>query len=340
MQDIAGARASAGVNGRLHAPVMPVPAPRLRRLLARYPLAAPLLATQLLLIAVTVPWYSSYGLHIAWSTAWPLAAAYAVLLASWSYFRRYASHPTKHAVPDVILATLLLLLLTNIVSPAQYLAVALKRPLVDGWLAMADASLGVNVATLAGWTAGHPIVSLLLTACYASLLPQFMAPLLLVGLRFRDRERLWEYIFHFHFCLIATLAALAIFPAECAFIHYGFESTIDQTRFTAQFLALRNGTFHVIRFNEVEGLISMPSFHVAGALIVTWAFRDRRPWFMTLAALNVGLVSATFMSGAHYFADVVASVLLFMGSVIVYRRVIACHGARSAEAAPAPALAA
>ena len=292
---------------------------------AHYRLAMLLASAQLALVLATAPWYHRYGLEIAWSTALPVFAGHATLIGLWLYFRRYAHHPTKHIVLDVIMATGLLVVLTDVVSPAQYLAVALQRPLVDGWLAQGDAAIGIHVPTLAAWTARHPAVSRLLTASYFSLLPQFFVPILLLGLRFRDRRRLWEYVFHFHFCLVATLAALALFPAECAFLYYGFESTIDQTRFITQFSGLRNGTFHVITFGNLEGLISMPSFHVTGGVMVTWAFRERWGVFLPLIGLNVALVAATFMSGAHYFVDVIASLFLFIASVCIYRRWIEPH---------------
>jgi hypothetical protein len=281
--------------------------------------AGPLIVSQLLLLLATAPWYSTFDLQIAWRTLWPMAAGQVMLVMAWLYFRRYSDHPTKYLLAQVILITALLALLTNIVSPAQYLAVRLNRPLIDAALARADTLLGINTPTLVHWTAGHPTIALLLKACYFSLLPQFFLPIVLLGMRYRDREQLWEYAFHFHFCLIVTLAALALFPAACAFQYFGIESTIDQTRFIAQFSALRNGTFRLVQFNDLEGLISVPSFHVAGALMVTWAFRRYRPVFGVLLTLNAGLIAATVLSGAHYFVDLLASLLLFAVSVLLYR---------------------
>jgi hypothetical protein len=287
-----------------------------------------LFAIQLCLAAALAPWYSVFGLQIEWRTAWVLPVAYLALGAAWWYSRRrYAEHPRKFIFADVVLATLLLLLLTNIASPAQYLAVALRRPLIDDWLIRADAALGVDVSALAAWTRAHSTISLVLSACYASLLPQFLMPLILIGLRDRDRAGLWEYVFHFQFCLVITIAALALFPAECPYTHMGFMSTIDQSRVVRQIAALRQGTFHHIDFGDLDGLVSMPSFHAAGAMMVTWAFRRRRGLFWTLAAVNTGLIAATFMSGVHYFVDILGAVALFAASVAAFR---ALTGARAA----------
>jgi hypothetical protein len=274
---------------------------------------------QLGLVIALAPWYSVFGLSIAWRTLWLLPPAYLALFAAWLYSRRYATHPSKFIFPDVLLALFLLLLLTNIASPAQYLALALRRPLIDDWLVRWDAALGINVATLAQWTASHPTVSLVLSLCYASLMLQFLLPLVVLGLRHRDRQGLWEYVFHFHFCLVIAIAALAVFPAECSYTHMGFTPTIDQARVVRHITALRAGTFHLIDFTDLDGLISMPSFHAAGAMMVTWAFRRHRAMFTTLVVLNVGLVAATFMSGVHYFVDVLGAAVLFAISVVAYR---------------------
>ena len=277
-----------------------------------------LAAAQVVLLAATAPAYHAYGLRIDWSTSGPMFAAQAGFAAAWLYFRRYRDHPLKRGTLDVIAGTALLVTLTAIVAPAQYLAVAIGRPLIDSSLASADAAMHVNVADLARWTSQHAAVSIAASLAYVSLLPQLFLPPLLLGLRFGDRESLWEYIFHYHFCLIATLVALALFPAACAFQHYGVPSTLDQSRFVAHFSSLRSGTFHTISLTNLEGLISMPSFHVAGGLMVTWAFRRRPRAFVPLVVLNAAMIAATVLSGAHYLIDVIASFLLFGASVAVY----------------------
>ena len=155
---------------------------------------------------------------------------------------------------------------------------------------------------------------------YVTLPAQLILPVFVLGMIKRDRIALWEFCFHYHFCLIVTLISLAVFPAVCAFNYYGFTPTFDEARFTAQFTGVRAGTFSVVRFDDLEGLISMPSFHAAAGLMVTWCFRRYRTWVIVLGCLNVLMVTATFMSGAHYFVDVIATLLLFLVSVLMYRR--------------------
>lgn len=211
------------------------------------------------------------------------------------------------------------MLFTNIAGAGQYAGVALGLPLVDPWLAAADAAMGLHVPALVEWTRGWPVLTLLLSLAYFSLLPQFVLGLVGLGLRHRNRECLWEYVFHFHVCLAVTLLGVTLLPAACAFTYYGFSSLIDQTRFISHFEGLRAGTLTEIRFDDIEGLISFPSFHVAGGLMVTWAFRHYRWWAAPLVVLNGLLIAATVMSGAHYGIDVVITVVLFAASVWLWR---------------------
>jgi len=245
-----------------------------------------------------------------------------VLFGIWNLDSRVPARRRNVLATDLVLVVFLLLLLDSVCVRAQYAAVALKRPLVDGWLAAADAAIGVHVPSLTAWTRAHSWVASLLTICYGSLIPQFVLAPIVAAFALRDRSRLWEYAFHYHFCLIVTLAALAIFPAACAFTHYGFESTLNQSRFIHQFQALRDGS--LMRVEELEGLISMPSFHTAGALMVTWMFRGYRVWLVPVALLNAGLIASTVMTGAHYVIDVVATCGLFVVSLAAFR----LYGAR------------
>ncbi len=277
-----------------------------------------LVALDIGVLVVDVVLFAASGLSLRWSTAAVGAGLIATIFAVWFNFYLMPSAKDRFAAQVVFLVGVLLSL-TNVGSAMQYGAVALGAPYADGWLAAADARLGVHVPTLAAWTAAHPIVRALCTLAYGSLTPQFFATIIILA-AYKDRDRLWEFAFHFHVCLILTLAALIIWPAVCPPAHYGFTPTIDMTRLIRQIKDLHEGTMTVVRFDQLEGLVSFPSFHVAGALIVTWAFRSRRWWLIPIACLNAALIAATFVTGVHYVIDVIASVPLVGGSVWLYRR--------------------
>jgi PAP2 superfamily len=278
-----------------------------------------LISVQLILLAATCYLFPVLGLSIAWPTVSLYATAITMFSLAWLCHFLWPGSSREWALAEAMLVACLLLALTYVVAPAQYAAIALKRPLIDPWLAAADSALGVHVPALAEWTRQHSMISRMLNLAYITIGPQLFLPVIVLGIFKKERAALWEYCFHFHFCLVVTLLALGLFPAACAFNYYGFESTLEQTRFTTHFVGVRAGTFSVIRFNDMEGLISMPSFHVAAGLMVTWAFRQFRVWLAVLVGLNTLMIAATFMSGAHYFIDVIATLVLFLASIGVYR---------------------
>jgi hypothetical protein len=287
--------------------------------LALNPVARRAIALQGAILVLTAPLFPLLGISIRWSAALPQLLTLFLLLGVWLVYILTPSRRHKVMFADALLAMFLLAMFTNIAGAAQYPAVALGFPEIDRWLAASDAALGIHVPALTAWTGSHPIVAGVLILSYFSLLPQFALPIVAFGIFYRDRKGLWEYIFHFHFCLAVTLLGVALLPAACAFSYYGFESLINQTRFINHFTHLRSGTFTELRLNDIEGMISFPSFHVAGGLMVTWAFRAYRRWFAALAVLNTLMIASTVLTGAHYGVDVVATVVLFAASVLLWR---------------------
>jgi PAP2 superfamily len=289
-----------------------------RSALGLHPLTACLAAMQVLLLASTLLLYPRFGLTVVWTPVLPLLAAIGGLLLLWAYFVSTKTTPTERRIAEALLVLALILALAVILAPAQYLAAAWNRPPIDPLLARADALLGVHVPTLAAWTRQHPRVNRWLTWTYFTLLWQFavIVPALAVV---RDRRALWEFVFHFHVCSIVTVITFAVFPAICPFTYYGFESTISQARVVAALEGTRNGTLKVLEFGKLEGLVSMPSFHAAGAMMVTWAFR-RHVWLLVpLLAINALLTVATFMSGVHYVIDLVGTLVMLAGSLWLWR---------------------
>jgi hypothetical protein len=285
------------------------------------PLAKGLMILQATYLALTLPLYPLYGLSIgalgSLAMVMGLLGGFAAL---WLFYRYVRKGRDAWLLSEVVCVIFLMMLFTNVASPSQYLAVAMGMPLIDPWLAGADEALGIHVPSLTAWTAERPLLATLLKVSYHTLKLQFIGAVIVLGIVYKDLERLWEYAFHFHFCLLVTALSLAFFPAECAFTYYGFESLLDQARFIGHFEGFRSGAQTVIHWDELEGLISMPSFHVAGGLMVTWVLRGFRFVFLVAVVLNVLMIAATVMCGAHYFIDLVATIALFALSVFCYRR--------------------
>jgi hypothetical protein len=282
------------------------------------PLGKFLVACNVVALIVGVFFFLLRGLTIDWSTVWLAGLLLAAIFVGWLNFYFVPGGPREMFVAELLFVTFLMVLLTNVLVPMQYGAVALGAPYADPWLAASDAWMGVHVPTLTAWTWAHPVTSRLITLTYFSFAPQLLLTVLALA-ALRERERLWEFAFHFHICLIVTIGALALWPAVCAPAYYGYRPTIDMTHLIAQIKGFHDGTMTVLRFNDLEGLVSLPSFHVAGGMLVTWAFRYRPRVLIPLIVLNTGLALSTVLTGEHYAIDIVAAVPLVAGSLAAYR---------------------
>jgi hypothetical protein len=259
------------------------------------------------------------GLQLLWSTGLPVVYAVVALAMVWGYFVWQPGSLREWIIPEAAIVLALLVANALVGPPMQYPALALGRPLVDPWLAAGDAALGISVPAIVQWTAQYPALVTVLRWSYFSLLPQFVAPILLLPI-FNDRAALWEYAWHFLVCSTLTVICLAAFPAACTFTYQHFTPLLDESRFIHHFTMARNGGFTTIDFGQLEGLVSCPSFHVAGAWMVTWAFR--RTWLVVpLTFLNTALAASTVMLGAHYAIDLLATAAMIGLSYLLYRKV-------------------
>lgn len=274
-------------------------------------LAVALAVTQGLLLVGAVAACAALGLDVRWQGAGvPLAVAVAALVAGTAWSRGGGNSPLRWMIPDGLIVFALVVTLCLFSLPAQYAGAALNRPLIDPTLAAMDATLGVHVPSVAAWTRSQPALASTLALAYDTFGLQVLvaAPtLVLLGNRFH----LWEFAWHLHVCLLVTLACFALFPAACAFNYYGFVSTLPQDVFTAHLTGFRSGALRTIDFHDVTGLVSAPSFHVAGAMLITWAARARWWALAPLALVNALLCAATVLTGAHYLVDTLMSVALF-----------------------------
>jgi hypothetical protein len=263
--------------------------------------------------------FTRHGIAVEWSGLAPRLVLDALLLGGWMVQRWLPDPRNEGRIADLFIMLMLTGSLVAIVLPAQYAALILGSPFADSWLAAADRALGVHVPSIARWTGQHPWLLSYLSFCYQSLPLQLTATPIVLVLLHKRTDRALEFVFNFHVCLLITLAGMALFPARGVFTHYGFQPLFNFDGVVRHIAGYRDGGLALVRFDQLEGLISFPSFHAATAFMVTWAFRDRVRWMIPVAALNAGLVLATVLSGAHYMVDIFATVAVFALSVAAWR---------------------
>ena len=114
-----------------------------------------LAALNVTVLLVTMPFYGQYGLIVDWRTFVPSIVAIGLATVAWLSHVSTPGRPAEWAIAESFVAFILIAFCCMVITPAQYLAVALKRPLADAWLAQADALLGLSVPAAVNWTRTH-----------------------------------------------------------------------------------------------------------------------------------------------------------------------------------------
>lgn len=263
--------------------------------------------------------YRGFHWTIDWSSVTPILP---VFLAPWGLWAYFVSAPGKRELDWIIAERCLLfgvVCLFLLLHPqAQYLAYRLRRPLIDGALLSADAWLGCSLPTWVAWTAAHPIWLSVFQNCYRTLVFQLWFPLVLLGGRSTDRREARAYVVAFGLSLLVTTLSVALWPALPPVAH-GLTPLLNQDHVLLQIQAVRDGSYTRMSLLDLDGLVSFPSFHIIGAVLVSWAFRHKRGLRELLIAVNLGLMAATLALGMHYLIDVIAGLVVAAGCISVSR---------------------
>jgi|SRR5215471_11708037 len=266
-----------------------------------------IISIQLGILLLAVPLYWASGLTFKWSSVGGQLFIASVFGAGAALSRR-----DRNGVPQAISAITLLLIAWLILGPLQYLAAAWNRPLVDAYLLRADGWLGVSWPAIDRWVAEHRMARHVLGLAYMSFLPQFVLVPLVLG--WVNRPRLWEFVLQFQLTALGTVVLFAFWPASTLARH-GIHEWMSSTDAMQQMFAVRTGALRVLDLNQATGLISWPSFHTSGALLVVWSLR-KTWWFWPIVLLDALLIAATVLLGIHYAVDVLGGIGV-VGLVVV-----------------------
>jgi membrane-associated phospholipid phosphatase len=289
----------------------------------------------ILALAVMV---SDFSLEpIAFGTT--IGVAMLMALAAYSY----SLARTRYADPKLTysLGTLAqIILVTAIVGPLSYVAGAANWPLQDQTFLFIDRALGMDPEPIAIFANDHPWIASLLNTGYGFIKwPLLGIPIILtMTLRL---VRLQLFVGALCLALAVTLAISTLTPAIGTL--YGLD--ISPARFTSfntaiyaaqlrDILALRDGSLRHLDLFHLAGIVSFPSFHAASAVLYMWALWPVRGFASLSIAMNLLMIAATPVIGAHYMIDVIGGILLAAGSITFAKFFLTMMaGRRNAQAA-------
>lgn len=192
---------------------------------------------------------------------------------------------------------------------ASYPDAAGSSGFVDDRLQSIDAFLGFDWLAWYRVVVAHPVLQLSGRIAYAAV---FVTPLVLLAHDAYHGRKAEARLFVSAFWLAAVLTLLLFhFMPAAGPLAYLWHGPIPYMPTSALYQAhlipsLRNHSLHRINLVELRGLVCVPSFHAACAVLYTLAVWPIARLRWPLTAVNAAMLLATPVEGTHYLADMIA----------------------------------
>lgn len=270
-----------------------------------------------LLLAVDVVWASQVGLSVG-CIGWSAGACIFMLALSVIYLRR------SRAIADMTAATALWGALMSTGVVLSYLAASCALPLQDEMMERLDRVVGFDWLVWHDAMLSHPILSWLLSIAYYSLQPQAAFSIIYFVVSGRT-GRIRELLLLSGATLAASVLISAMWPTlgPCAAkgpsVGPCAANGGGNIPYLRDVLALRAGGPWHFELLAMEGIITMPSYHTAMAVLLTYAFRRTGLVGYGITTLNLVMLLSIPPIGGHYLVDVFAGGALALGAIVVWR---------------------
>lgn len=223
---------------------------------------------------------------------------------------------------------------------------AFALPYADARLAAADSALGFDWLAMLHLFREAPQAGRLMGYAYEAL--NWAPQLLIVLLSLLGASMLvWRFLTGWLICLLSTAIVYPFFPAIAAFHHYGLTPerlgvpTAQISWHLPQVMdGLRMGSIRTLGADQLTGLVTMPSFHAAGAILLIHGYAPLR-WLRWPAAFVGGVMFVSAVPvGGHYLVDILAGMLLALLSILATDAImggLSRHGDAGEAGIPRPA---
>lgn len=265
-------------------------------------------------------------LAVIWTSNLALPASVAVLFGLCVYFRYCRPRPQIEQMCETAAQMLVLLILGILLS---YAGTAANFPLRDAELYRADLTMGLSHTAYLSYFEARPWLEHIIGATYVTLVPQLaLLPLLLTACGRTNQAH--RFLFALGIALSLT-NLIAVFVPSVSTFYYLDVTPAQIAKMPAEMKSLlvtieglRSDAIQTIRLDNLEGLVTFPSFHTAGGLLLAWAALSI-PYFRWCGvALNAALIVSTPLVGGHYFIDLFGGAIVAAISILIagqyYRR--------------------
>lgn len=290
----------------------------------------PLLMVAAVLLAMLACTTMLLRLRIAWNELAPLYGLAGVFLLGGLRLHKLATEEPRAGVrrwaqvsADIVILTALFYLIAATTALCSAALATTGLPYADDALAAADRAFGFDWLAAMAWFQSSPRAATVLIEAYLAInwQPQ-LAILLLCTLC--SRAQAYRFVTAWAVCLLLTVACFPFLPAIAAFQHYGVDprampgpTNWMAWRMTEVLEPLRNGTDTVLGSAELTGIITMPSFHAAAAILLMFGFWPLRWLRWPAIVLNALMFASAVPVGAHYMVDTLGGLALALVAIAV-----------------------
>ena len=236
---------------------------------------------------------------------------------------------TQSRLHDMAETSLMLFVTIAMGGVASYVAAAETHGYSDAILDRADQVLGFNWLWLYGVVTAHPWLQRLGQVFYDSI---YVSPLVVLGYLawHGHRGHARRFVLVAWIAITLTLLLFPLFPAKGALDYLwqgGAVPYLPREGFGQDIIieALRDRTLTTIDLAALRGVVCAPSFHTVCAvvfIVTAWPLKALR-W--VIVPVNLAMLAATPVEGAHYLVDMLVGVLVALIAVAIARQVSAWH---------------
>ncbi|MES2297490.1 MAG: phosphatase PAP2 family protein [Pseudomonadota bacterium] len=220
-------------------------------------------------------------------------------------------------IARVAAAYALWVLLTASGAILTYLCAHSRVPLCDAALLRIDQALGFDWPAWYSYVAAHRSLHWVLAVAYASGGYQISAAIIYLA-SLEDTRPGLEFWWTSLLSAVLTALVSGIFPALGSFAYFHIAQA--QAVHLPHLLALRDGSVALFNIDQMEGIVTMPSYHTVTALLLIYVFRHQRHLRLPVLVLNVLMLASTPSMGGHYVADMLGGLAVTAVSIWLVRR--------------------
>ncbi len=258
---------------------------------------------------------------------------------------------TDRRIADTALCFLLIVISAPAINTLTYISAALNFPLQDTRLVAIDRALGFDWHAWLAFTLDHPFIRDWTNTIYHSTTAFVKIAILLVPIVYGVRN---AKIFVLAFGLTGLVTAILFAPmiAMGPYPHYGVSvpdlhgfipAALERegpVEYLDIFIGLRDGTYRTVSLADMHGIVVFPSFHsvLSVLLILCYVGRTRLQHCLLAVSvvINLMVLATVPISGGHYFADIIAGLIIGLAGWYVAVRIVDRQPRTSSATVPVP----